>query len=776
MNLKQLFYLICLLGPYGLYAQNIPLTQSGIFSQCQIPQSYTPPPEMACKTAPNPQQPTPILNTIHAAIAQADSYIKELEKHEASASCNQTINIGLCCLEGALKQEEINLENNKTYIKNFLTEVEKSNEIFKKKLQSVLDEIKDSTGFLDGDPLGGTSDKFKSLFSENCQRAIGHSDIERHSASGGLNGIDELFNSIKPNTAKFSDGGKSEKRRLQRQIKDIQKVIRKRGIHAWINGTDSEDLSNYPQLGRYMQRKKNEADDDMRKIEKTLNETSGYKFSFENMESFSSKFPSRGAFKKFLVNKSVSQCVQQSLQEAINGLSHKSSKTKGLALKSYKQALTTIVNGDNYSNERIYNLLRSLDHNHRNKISLTHITPGGSTQKSLPSKFFEQKTKYCTAMASSTDISNANENPEGFRIEQALNQYTKAMDMHENISKDITNHINNNIMNCPDSSNSTDCNVQNADSIFNTQSPTFCITKAVKCAAQVNSCQRDVQTKKKQFKEQKAQAAKKYNAMVSKLHKVQEIKLEQVKGEVLALFKKAAEVTKTPFKWSQGLFIKSRPSRMHPDFKIKLTGVDSNGEIDDAIFQELSRNVNEKILVKLQENGEAALGKMQEHIEIQRASWEQEMGKWDNFKRMCENMIEKFHQGQAQMAEQKSEAFKKRNEYCDTFKPLPHNPAAGCDPAILGKLISGGSEIIPHLTPNGNNDDIKIVEHDYPAFCAGVQKEGILVESEGEDPVSNIQYFSNQCMHAGGWGRIKKNLEENDLMPNLVSFNANDPS
>lgn len=742
------------------------LVPARFFPQCQVPQSFNPPPEGVCDQVQSPMQLGSMMGYQQLAFKYDDLYTQM-----SSPAQNTPFPQGLQCIEESAKRTDAEMQDKLNALTKFQDLIKKQMQAFRDENKKLIDEMDGINEELRGGP-GNNVDKKKGdlagSFSQQCQNLLGGPAAMNSIGKGkGLLGLQSRMDeSVRGPANDFVANQASYKKDIDKLVSKMVKKMNADGIDNFdltakdIRGVNADMVTRISETfqGEVASLKKFR-DQIQKDIEKT-----GLDFEMPRFDkNFSVDFEEfRAGAKNFYQKKYVHNCVTGSdntslglsAQEILSGLRQKGIRGSGAgnAVSKYRDALQNILNQDNLIEDKLA-AIRALDAQYagRGEVTVTYQNSSAKTVTTTPYQLYMETVKNCQEQFSqdntfSTSSQGISMKKKVERVQQYLDKLKKK---HDAFVADAASSITESLINCNGAklkSGPGSCNA-------NTMTPKaagFCMAHAQQCAGEVNKCYNDVKARIEQKTNVLKSKAKMFNANVGTLVAKQEAILKQVTAQVGA----DSEFIKRFFPGANytapaDLFV-GMPETMGPNDPKNKYGVPIIGDLSK--INELPQKI-ELLKNQLKEQKGKIQSVIKKYASEQNQAISQNQSKWKAFGAKCKATEKAFRQQMAAADAKKQQDFAEKKaevgDFCNRYSRLKNlSPTAGC--GKVEDLYSDSNNIAAHL-----NGDVLGSLDAYSNVCAG-RDNG---DDEDQDKTPKIKKMCDRY----SWDQIKKQTLDNLL-------------
>lgn len=741
---------------------------SKFFPNCPVSKAVTDFPENVCKKEnANPMDQCGVqeARSMKRLAASYSSFFDNL----MTTGQNSPFPKGIQCLQDNAARKDSEIQDRINALQALADKVKKETQIFKEQNKLLQENMKNLGADLFG-PKGKDLDldgeRFKNLFSKNCQDIIGSSKLRQSALKGGLVGL--LDNDIGPMqevAGKTIANRSSLERDVRSQVQRMRTEMDKYGVEVWLSRLGQEGgtfaFSSRPgeqsvkSMQGAIQREGGEFLAEVNRVKALVKEEVGY-----DVPTLDSNF--RADFSDFAQNseeffqkKYVNDCVTGSKygvgltpDQVLKGLTQNGRAT--LTSKRYSQALSEILSRDAYIEDKLAAIKRLDTKFGVGNVTIDYLdTNQGRRVKATPYDLYKTNISACVSQMNqdetfSTKAGSGKKNNASMakKIRRAKDYLNQIKNMEATFANQLAGQVLNDVLNCggrPLKAGS--CSTGTMDS----GADGFCVKHAVNCAGQINQCNNQAKAHIEDRKAKLKTAAATYNANVATLVAKQEQFLGQVKNQVL----RSAEMIKrflpkTDYAYPKDLFVKMPELEKNAELGVML-----RGNMDLTQIEDLPNQIG-----KLQEllKGQKAKVKtaLAEYSRNQESAMKANKTKWAALKTSCEQFDQAVQMAAAKINEAQQKAFGeakgKQGEFCQKYNMLRSNPNGFCgsDDFSASSLASEAVKISGSLDSSvmGNLSRIQ-------SICNESNNEASLGTEENEDEVKT-DALAVSCRKKGG--------------------------
>lgn len=736
-------------------------TQSKLFPHCRIPQAKSNEPINVCEN-PDPQE--LLLND--ALDTMAEQYRLFYDKGKTEAQ-NTHFPAGLQCIVNARESVKKAMQDKLNALQLMIDRIKKNSQAFRDKHKAMQEQMRRTTVELDG---GGEladekSKDWKVMFGDPaCNDVL--NDALLNDQKTGLRAISGFFTKGSADGKSLRDSAVNTQKdipvmqaQLQTQIQRIKTDINKVGLADWIQNPqpaawNSGGLTKFKGIEEAIKLKQRDYELKMKRINEQLAPLAKQGLPLPPLDSnFQSNIANyKLSAKNYVKAKFVNECI--TLKDSGIGLTNDQLvaslqiQTKGgdSNLKRYQKALAEILAGRNIPSvtpnmptpaEKLA-AIKALDASYGNKI----VAKFNDRQ---------QKTVFVTAYSLLQDASNRCEakfkqeqfnpnNPSSISaaadVDKALKYVNEAEQLYKTFSSDITQSIQDRIINCGGEGNevSGKCDATKLDS----SKDNFCMNTASRCAQNVMSCFQKANGLVRDREQKLKGLGDVYNKDMDQLIAGQEALLKSIKNQVgqdaqyFSSYFKGAN-----FELPSDVFIKLPEMSIDPKYGVNLRGGGSLDFLEKDLPEQL-----DKMKEAMKEQGKKMDDAIARHLNEQKAAIAQNEAIWKGIgakcKAMAKNIRENMGKQNIATAEGNKKIMGEVQEFCFKYEGLASadNPAAGCSGDNSPKsLYTAASKVAAFINP-AVIDNIK----QYKNMCAKSNNEGKFTGTEiaDENPIADL--------------------------------------
>jgi hypothetical protein len=711
-----------MMAQYHPQSQMVP---SKLFPNCQVLKARSDFPSGACENVPMVGD----VMSVNQSMAFRD-IADDFDNHIANlltTNQNSTQPVGLQCIKesGAKVGEEI--QNRINALEAQITFVRKSTQQFKEQNRKIIEEM----DVLKGDLYGGASQTqqksqdFLKNFSSGCKTWFGVT-ANNEARQSGLTGLETQSSVINEVASQTIANEQNMTRDIVSQLNGLDKRIKQNGISSFSElGTIKTALSmggsgqSYKVLDTLIEDKTNLLKSDVAAISSDLREV-GFNIGLQDFDrNFKSRFvdfakTSATYFKKKAINDCVTNDDGMGLgmntDQILNSLKIREVGLNQTTLTSYKDQLLSILNSNAFIDKKL-SLIEKLDSDFGvGEVYLTYTNASGSRISATTYGLYKDQIAACE-----TKISNTNgfglEKSDQERINRANQALQKAIALEKSFRNDLKQSLYDRVVNCEGiETKQEDCSFKNT-SVMKSDDNNYCISNAVSCAGQVNTCQSEVNTVVELKKTEMQSLATQYNANVSGLIAQQETLLNQIKTQAIA----DAEYLKQYFDQSdyiypKDLFVEMPLEELHEGYGVALRGKGDLSQIEGLPAQ------LDKLKKMLQDQKEKVGMSILDYGNSQKDGMLAEKERWATLAKRCANVEQGYNEAVAKQQQAMQEQQAASSNFCRKYDRIRTNPAAACGSA--DSLAEDMSNINQSVDPNAVD-----IASDFINYCQSSQNE-----------------------------------------------------
>ena len=707
---------------------NNQMVPSKLFPNCMVLKARSDFPSGACENVPTVGD----MASVNQSMAFRD-IADDFDNHIANlltTNQNSPQPVGLQCIKeaGAKVGEEI--QNRINSLEAQITSVQKNIQLFEEQNRKITDQM----DVLKGDLYGGAATKkdvnkdFLNQFSPACSTWFGTS-ANTDARDKGLAGLQTLSSKINEDASNTIANENNMTRDIISQLDGLDKRIKERGIASFSD--PSEILTalrmggsgqSYKVLNDLIADKTNLLVSDVSAITSDLSEV-GFNMQLSDFDrNFKNKFAdfSKNAttyFKK----KAVDDCVtgrDQSLalglstQQILDGLKIREVNSNQTTLTSYKDKLLSILSSNAFIDKKLQ-LIEDLDQEFGvGEVFLTYTDSNGRRTSATTYGLYKDQIAACETKIGNTKGFGLEQSYQ-VKIERANKALQKAIALEKAFRNDLKQSLYDRVVNCKGiEPNQESCSYADS-SVMSNSGDNYCISNAVSCAKQVNTCQAEVHTVVERKQMEMKSLASQFNANVSGVIAQQEILLNQVKMQAIA----DAEYLKQYFDQSdyvypEGLFIEMPQEEMHEEY-----GVALRGKGDLSKIKGLPAQLNK--LKKMLQNQKEKVGmSILDYADSQKDGMLAEKKRWSTLAKSCAIVEQEYNKAVAQQQQAMKEQQAATGNFCRKYKKIANsnNPSGVCGQAT--SLAEDASNISQAVDP-----DAVDLAQEFINYCDSSQNE-----------------------------------------------------
>jgi hypothetical protein len=350
------------------------------------------------------------------------------------------------------------------------------------------------------------------------------------------------------------------------------------------------------------------------------------------------------------------------------------------------------------------------------KSTALNNTKFTASQRYRPSDFVKVWFTQCQDSFSAT--SKHSRVPPAKVIELMKSTNSKIKQLATTFPGKVETAILNNMLNCTNNPSLGSASLSCSDSsVLSPQSAGFCLSGAVKCAANMKSCEAKINNQLETIRtEQLAKA---------KLHKEKVDYYKKITQGYAVQYKKLTE----SFMKAQAMYFNAEPFKAG-EFNIKLAkdqstalqGVDESLNLEDPnVYFEIALQNMQTLKTQLDDHAKKIAKEVNDRSNVQKENYTKMVKDWNDLKKKCkgfyDTLVAQEQQNFATAEQKRSEDQAKINNFC--VKAEAYNQAPGCGEGIED-LADESAEVVSFL----NYDAAAIGQiNKYKTMCANFSNE-----------------------------------------------------
>lgn len=751
---------------------NNQMVPSKLFPNCQVLKARSDFPSGACENVPMLGD----MMSVNQSMAFRD-IADDFDNHISNlltTNQNSPQPVGIQCIKesGAKVGEEI--ENRIKALEAQITMVRKSTQLFKEKNFK----IKEDMNVLKGDLYGGAATNkdvnkdFLSEFSAGCSTWFG-TTANDDTREKGLDGLRNLSSKINEKASNIIANQNNMTSDIVKQLDGLDDRIKQRGIAAFSDPNEIATALNisgsgqsYKVLDSLIADKTNLLRTDIDAISKDLAEV-GFEMGIGDFDrNFKRNFVdfSKNA-KSFFQKQAVNDCVTNnngmglglSTDQILKSLRIRDVGSNQTTLTSFKDELQSILDSNAFIDKKI-SMIEALDKKFGvGEVYLTYTNASGNRISATTYGLYKDQIAACETQIGNT-MGFGLQRSQKQKIATANEAIQKAISLERTFRNDLKQSLYDRAVNCKGIEPKQETCSYADSSVMASSGDNFCISNAVSCAGQVNTCQAEVHTVVQRKQAEMKSLASQFNANVSGIVAQQETLLNQIKSQAIA----DAEYLKqyfddSDYKYPEGLFIKMPLEEMVDEYGVALRGKGDLSQIEGLPTQ------LEKLKKMLQNQKEKVGRSILSYTQSQKDGMVAEKKRWATLAKRCANVEKGYNQAVAEQQKAMQEQQVATGNFCRKYNRISNNPTAACGQA--SSLAEDASNISQAVDPNAVD-----LAQEFASYCDSSQNErtrgteGDIDRRPASEEDSAVQKLVKACSIRNWDGdQINSKLESGNL-------------